>query len=300
MRFLFSGSHVRSRCCIRPAGFAGVLCLAFPFFCPPPAEAQVQVVGQLSNDRNLQCEDIPVLMTIQNQTPWPVSFGKDGNAEITFRIERRPGQALSGSDEPVPVDPYTILAGRTATLEVEISRIYDISRTGPYTMWPRVVHKKQTYRGRRMVMDIVPGLDVLTKKILFRQDDGVEKRSVSVRTISRENAQFAFLRVTNENGNLCYGLHELGRYLSTEKPIILGDSSGFIHVLHLSRPQRYTYGIHEVGGAALERKFYTKQSSNASLQYNDEGDVLVLGVARYEGDTTIQRPKAHRFNPFEP
>ncbi len=274
MRFLFSGSHVRSRCCIRPAVFAGVLCLAFPFFCPPPAEAQVEVVGQLSNDRYLQCEDIPVLMTIQNQTPWPVSFGKDGNAEITFRIERRPGQALSGSDEPVPVDPYT--------------------------MWPRGVHKKQTYRGRRMVMDIVPGLDVLTKKILFRQDDGVEKRSVSVRTISRENAQFAFLRVTNENGNLCYGLHELGRYLSTEKPIILGDSSGFIHVLHLSRPQRYTYGIHEVGGAALERKFYTKQSSNASLQYNDEGDVLVLGVARYEGDTTIQRPKAHRFNPFEP
>lgn len=263
------------------------------------AAAQVEVACRLYNDQYLQCEDIPALMTIQNQTPWPVIFGEGGNGDIAFRIERRPGKTTRDSGVPVEVDPYEILPGRKATLEVGITRSYDIGKTGPYTLWPIVTHKEQTYTGSRMVMDVVPGFNVASKKIVFDGDAGVEKRLVSVRTIGRSGAQFAFLRVENQQGSMCYGLNELGRYLSTSKPKLLADSSGRIHVLHLSRPRRYTYGIHNMNGAAIERKFYARQLAEASLRYNDEGSVIVAGVSQYEGDTSIERPRVHRFDPFE-
>jgi len=263
------------------------------------AGAQVEVSARMYNDQYLQCEDIQTLVTIQNQTPWPVTFGEGGNAEIAFRIERRPGVTIQDSGAPVVVDRYEILPGRKATLEVEISRSYDIGKTGPYTLWPRVTHKEQTYSGSRMVMDVVPGFNVVSKKMAFEGEDGVENRLVSIRTISRENAQFAFLRVENDRGTYCYGLDELGRYVGTAKPKLLADASGRIHVLHLSRPSRYTYGIHTRDGTAVDRKFYTKQLAEASLGYNDKGSVIVSGVSQYEGDTTVERPKVHKFDPFE-
>lgn len=264
------------------------------------AAAQVEVSCRLYNDQYLQCEDIPARVTIQNQTPWPVTFGEEGNAGIAFRIERRPGQTSPDSDVPIEIDPHEILPGRKATLEVDLTRSYDIGRTGPYTLWPKVIHKEQTYTGSRIVMDVVPGFNVVSKKIAFEGEEGIEKRLVSVRTISRENAQFAFLRVESSEGTTCYGLDELGRYLGTAKPKLLADASGRIHVLHLSRPRRYTYGIHNMNGTALDRKFFSKQLAEASLEYNKEGSVIVAGVSQYEGDTSIERPKVHKFDPFEP
>ena len=85
----------------------------------------------------------------------------------------------------------------------------------------------------------------------------------------------------------------------SHSPVTLeSDASGNIHVLHQSGSFRFTYNVFTPEGKPVTRKFFSKESANPQLVFDEMGKVQVEGVREYDGDPNTQRPVTKAFQPF--
>ena len=273
--------------------------LVLSVFLVPVARGQIEFSASLEHRRVLQCEAIRVTLRIVNNGERPVLLGEHGNAHLAFRVERRPGYPVRDGSAPVKIAPVAIHPRQAETVEVEISRSFAFGRTGPYTVWPKMEHGSRVYRAGRLSLDVVPGFEVAVLTASVVDAEGRGTRRMSLRTLSRENGERLYLRVDGARKSICYGIYDLGRYLGYAPPLIRVDAAGRIHVLHQSRPLRYTHSVHSGSGYPLDRTFYTAGDRTADLRLDEHGEIHVHGVVAYRGDVSADRPKIPSFTPFE-
>ena len=261
--------------------------------------AQLSFSARTAFDQHLQYEPIYVDLKITNQSGSNLIVrGPKANVQFAMMVEQRPGFKVRELGERLLVNPVRLAPRKTTTFQIEISKAYDMRKTGPYTIFPRLLHQGKVVSSGRLLVEIVPGFVKYSHTMENLGKKG-STRTCSLRTLYRDRAQRLFFRIDDEQEELCYGVYDIGRMLSHSPVALESGSSGNIHVLHRSSPFRFTYNIFTPEGKPVTRKFFSKDSATPKLVFDEMGRVQVEGVREYDGDPNTQRPVMKDFEPFQ-
>lgn len=262
-----------------------------------PARGQVELTARVENDQVLLYERLPIEVKVTNRAGTPLMVGEGGDAVLDIRVERRPGQEAPRQAGRGRMAPVLVKAGATQTIRLDLNDLFDLRRTGAITILPRLRYEGQTYSARRLLVEIVPGLEVARFRYMVPGAEG-GVRLCSLRTLHRDRAQRIFFRLENETDKLCYGVFDLGRLVSHAQPTLESDTVGQVHVLHQSGPLRFTHSVFKPNGEMVKQEFLSKGNGPTRLVRGEDGTVKVSGVQTYEGDPYLDRPVIKPFDPF--
>lgn len=261
------------------------------------ASAQIEVVASTEYDQLLQYEPLLVKLKISNNTGTPLMVGQGGNAKLDFLVERRPGYSVDQFDGQMLAKPVLVKAGETQTVTADVSRVHNIRKTGSVTVIPRIRYDGHRFAGRRLLLEVVPGLEVANYRYMVPGESS-SSRVCSLRTLYRNRSQRVFLRMENPTLGVCFGVFDLGRLVSQSKADMQSDSAGLLHVLHQSAPFRYTHSVFRPDGQSVKQEYLSRGNGQPQLARDDQGGIIVTGVETYEGDPSIDRPVIQPFDPF--
>jgi hypothetical protein len=255
-----------------------------------------EVTCRIENTPAMVHEAVNAEVKITNRSGRILQVEPGGPTRLRFIVERKPGYPLDIRKDARAYEPFEVAPGETRALSVNLKRYCDLVGTGPYTIRAMLQHQGRYYSSARVFLDIVPGFEI--ESLSAAAPEGGVRKYI-LKSMARGRGQSLFIEIDDPVRNLCYGVFDLGRTLSTHPPQIETDRSGNVHVLHQSGPSRYTHSAFSANGRPLEHRYFTKGAGIPQLRTSAEGAMEVTGVIEYEGDAHASRPVIRPFNPFE-
>ncbi len=267
-----------------PRSFAVLVALA-TLTLAASASAQAEIQLRLAYSVVLHMESILATVTIENGTSQEFAVGEtNGNCRLRFDIETEPGRLIPRTDVPMFRQLAVIPPFKSATLEFDLLRLYQIRSPGSYSVSARIHGPEGMLVSGRQFLDVVPGLEVL--RIAQTSPDG-RRFTYQLRTLARNRQEHLFLRVDEEAAELCHGVFDLGPQVRLLTPLLRFDRLGRVHVLHQSAPSRFTHSVFEADGTPVQTVFWTSSPAEIQLRRTEEGDIVVAGARPYEGDRFV-------------
>ncbi len=249
------------------------------------AAAQAEIRLRLTHPVVLHMESILATVTIENGTSEEFAVGEtNGNCRLRFDIESEPGRLIPRTDVPMFRRLAVIPPFKSATLEFDLMRLYQIRTPGAYSVSARLHGPAGMLVSGRQFLDVVPGLEVL--RTTQTAPDG-RRFTYQLRTLGRDRQEHLFLRVDEEAAQLCHGVFDLGPQVRLLTPLLRFDRLGRVHVLHQSAPARFTHSVFEADGSPVQTVFWTSTPAEIQLRRTEDGDIVVAGARPYEGDRYI-------------
>jgi hypothetical protein len=258
------------------------------------SRAQLEVSARLAHLQVLQYEPVIANLEVTNTSPIPMPVGGEGGASLSFRVEREAGRLVDSLGSDPGFEPFMVPPRQTVARDVNLGAAYDLRRTGSYTLSVLLEYRGNWSRSGKLFLDVVPGLVLHQQRVMTRSGP----RTVSLRTQQRDRVQHLFCRIEDEQRQICFGVHDLGRLLRHDPQGILVDEEDRIHVLHQSSPSRYTHSVFAANGQPLRQEFVSKGRQVARLAFDEAGEVIVEGGLDYQGELSVDRPRIRPFNPF--
>ena len=257
--------------------FAAALCAIVSF----PALAQIDMKCRLQNGRTVLFEPVVISLDIINNTGELLDFsGAIPNAHLAFDIEQSPGVLVPSTGIPLFGQAVTIKPGDTFSGKVNLQAAYKITDTGPYTVTSRVEWGGKVFISPKLFLDVLPGLEI-SKLVAGIPEDPNAVRSYTLRTLNRDRSEVVFLRINDDDRELCYGVFELGTIVRLFEPKLLTDEVGNIHVLHQSGPWQFTHSVFTPHGDPVVQEVYSADGSTIELKRTEGGQIAVQGGQRY-------------------
>ncbi len=254
------------------------------------ATAQSEIRLRLAQSIVLHMESILATVTIENGTSEEFAVGEtNGNCRLRFDIEAEPGRLIARTDVPMFRRLAVIPPFKSATLEFDLLRLYQIRSPGSYSVSARLHGPAGMLVSGRQFLDVVPGLEVV--RIAQTAPDG-RRFTYQLRTLGRNRQEHLFLRVDEEAAELCHGVFDLGAQVRLLTPLLRFDRLGRVHVLHQSAPARFTHSVFEADGTPVQTVFWTSTPAEIQLRRTEDGDIVVAGARPYEGDRYVAPPRA--------
>lgn len=249
------------------------------------AGAQSEIRLRLAHSTVLHMESILASVTIDNGTSEEFAVGEtNGNCRLRFDVEVAPGRLVSRTDVPMFRRLAVIPPFKSATLEFDLLRLYQIRSPGAYSVAVRLHGPAGMLASARQYLDVVPGLELL--RVSQSAPDG-RRFTYHLRTLGRDRGEHLFLRVDEEAKELCHGVFDLGSQVRLLTPLLRFDRLGRVHVLHQSAPTRFTHSVFESDGTPVETVFWTSTPAEIQLHRTEDGNIVVVGARRYEGDRVV-------------
>ena len=246
-----------------------------------PALAQIDMKCRLQNSRTVLFEPVVVSLDIINNTGELLDFsGAIPNAHLAFDIERSPGVLVPSTGIPLFGQAVTIKPGDTFSGKVNLQAAYKITDTGPYTVTSRVEWGGKVFISPKLLLDVLPGLEI-SKLVAGIPENPNAVRSYTLRTLNRDRKEVVFLRINDDDRELCYGVFELGTIVRLFEPKLLTDEVGNIHVLHQSGPWQFTHSVFTPHGDPVVQEVYSADGSTIELKRAEGGQIAVQGGQRY-------------------
>lgn len=131
---------------------------------PLPALAQIEMSWSLEHNRTLLMEPIRAEVTIANYTGVPLDFAPGtGNARLLFTVEDDPSSYVRSSGKPLLQEPLLVPDSESRTVTVDILQAYRVVRGQSYMLQPEVAFGGMRFSGRRLSLEVQPGLEILTR-----------------------------------------------------------------------------------------------------------------------------------------
>jgi len=217
------------------------------------ARAQLDVSLRLPMARALLYEPLPAQLTVRNLTDEALTLDEtNAPAQLRLDIESQPGRLVARTAEPLPDTPWTLPARGTLQRTVNLTPLFELRRTGPYTVAAQIIVGDRSYGSRRLFLDIVPGFEL--GRLEARLSGGAGRRTYTLRSLHRDRHDRLFIYIEDEDAQINYGVLDLGTLVRLYDPMLLADGAGRAHVLHGSAPGRYTYSILTPDGRPAEQK----------------------------------------------
>ncbi len=244
-----------------------------------PLMAQLQISCRLEPTRAVQYEPIIAVVRIQNNTGRTVTLQDDtADARLWMEIEKTPGRTMRQISPFVLGEPLVIEPRQTVTQRVNLTQMYDVRNTGPYTVRARVDWGGDAFASGKIFLDVVPGLE-MQRMVGPVGPDGTGRRIYRLLSLNRDRGDHLFLRIDDEAQGLCYGVIHLGRMLRIQNPTMQVDAANNINVLHQAGPGRYLHHVFTPNGDQVQRRAYTSDDPGVSLAESRDGRVMVEGAA---------------------
>ena len=280
-----------------------VLALLALLALPLPAHAQIELTWTLEHNRTLLMEPIRADITIANYTGVPLDFAPDGaagNARLLFTVEDDPSSYVRASGKPLLQEPLRVPDGESRTVTVDVLQAYRVVRGQSYMLQPEVAFGGMRFSGRRLSLEVQPGLEILTRT--YGIPSAGNARKVSLRTLNRDRVEHLFFRLDDPSNGYCLCAVDLGGLIRFVEPTLQMDNRNVFHVLHQSQPDRFSHAMFSHDGTPLGTEFYIAATGSIRLVREPDGTVSVIGGTRFEPDpdhpgklTAPNLPPSHNY-----
>jgi hypothetical protein len=75
-------------------------------------------------------------------------------------VERMPKEDVPLRESRPRLEDVALAGGRAETMHFELTRWYDLARTGKYAVWFEVVWRSRVHRSNKILFDIVRGIEL--------------------------------------------------------------------------------------------------------------------------------------------
>lgn len=236
------------------------------------AQGQMELVFKLDHAELLELEPIPAVVTLSNQSTQPLRGGTD--FLLSFDVQGEQGVQIKARPGKKPWVPQELAPGKSLTFTNDLSYLYKIDASGPYTVAARLQLSKRALVSDKVFLDVMPGAELVST-------DGVapdgSSRHYSLRQLSRAQRNRLFLRVDDPDGSLCYGVIDLGRFVPLKSPILRVDKQGLVHVLHLTAPTHFIHSVFSPNGELVAQQSHDGDASSVRLEADAESGFRVKG-----------------------
>jgi len=206
---------------------------------PGLLKAQVQMKVQPEHTQLVRYEAVNLFVSILNESPYPLTFGGENGARLSFFIERgldTPADRINAS--PL-IESVTIDAGRSRDILCDVSRWYDLGPVGNYGARAIVEWRGETYQSAQVRFDVVNGLPISNETRTMWSDTEFT-REFNLCYLARGGSEHLFLSVDDRRAGINYGVFDLGRIVRLYPPVLRVGRDGSLSVLHQSGFGRYT------------------------------------------------------------
>lgn len=197
-----------------------------------PAMAQLAVGLELDAVSFVQFERVPAKVYVKNNTSEIFVLGGRGKTlSLDFEIYDVGKNPCARTTKGGLVKDVLLMPGETASMEVDLGKHFGLQQLGQYSVRVRVIDGDRAYPSSIREIDVVPGIEIVTME---RSVPGQSKnvRVFSLRYWGRDSQEHLFLRVTDRDETLCYGVFSLGRVIRFSVPTLSVDVDGNITVEH--------------------------------------------------------------------
>jgi hypothetical protein len=249
--------------------------------------AQVSVELAQDQDQFLPAESMPLTVRITNRSGQDLRLGRDADW-LTFSVESRDTGVVPKTGEVPVAGEFVLESSRVATLRVDLSPHFMLSRSGRYSVTATVQIKEwnQSVRSQPRSFDIIEGTP------LWQQDVGVpDSASASnaipeVRKFVLQQANYLksqlrlYVRLTDASGARTFRVFPVGPMVSFGRPEPQVDKFSNLHLLYQEGPRSFNYTVINPDGEIIARRTYDYAETRPRLVPDTEGKVLVKGGVR--------------------
>lgn len=250
--------------------------------CGGAVQAQIEIRWGLENTRTVLMEPVIATLQIANYTGKLLDLSPNGNAQLGVDVEDQPTSMVPKTGKPLVQKAILIPSGETRELVVNLLDAYRILYGQSYMLTPFLEFDGQRFFGKRLSLEVQPGLELLKREYGMRSADNA--RTASFRLIHRNRTDHLFFRVDNPVNGYCLGVYDLGPVIRFFPPTLEVDPQGVFHMLHQTAPDRFRYSAFDYDGGPKALMYYSGQVGSISLVRNEAGEVSVLGGTAYVED----------------
>lgn len=244
----------------------------------PHAAGQIDISCRLRHGKVLQYEPVLATLAVANETLQPIEWAPpDGEGRISFDVEEASGGLLLRTEDPLLKEPFMLAPQEESRRTFNLQTAYGIRRLGQYTIRARVGCGGRVFVSPKLFLDVESGLEI-ARLVAGVPGDASAMRTYTLRTLHRDGGERIFLRITDEEQGMCYGVVELGRLVRFFEPVIQIDFTGNVHVLHQSGPTQFTHSVVMPNGYLVLQEQYLADVSRIRIKRTEGGQVVVEGA----------------------
>jgi hypothetical protein len=249
------------------------------------ASASAQITVDLSIKRRLFIANEPLIatVTVNNLTGRDITLADTPQMPwFSFQVNGR-GERIIGPRNPnYGLDPLEIKAGGSMRRSVNLNELYQIADYGIYRIRANIyfAEAKKFFSSKPTAIEITDGRLLWKRNVGSPSDDGV--RTFSILGHQQGEYTVAYVRVEDREKGTVYCVHELGRMLEGQPPLMEFDLANNLYVLQLVGQRDYVLSKIGINGEYLGQTRYSAPKSRMYLRKLDDGQLQVVGGRRVE------------------
>jgi hypothetical protein len=257
------------------------------------ASASAQITVDLSIKRRLFIANEPLLVTVtvNNQTGRDITLADTPQMPwFSFQINGSNERIVGPRNPNYGLDPLEIKAGGSMRRSVNLSELYQIADYGIYRIRANIyfAETKKFFSSKPTAIEITDGRLLWKRNVGSPSDDGV--RTFSILAHQQGEYTAIYVRVEDREKGTVYCVHELGRMLEGQPPLMEFDLGNNLYILHLVGQRDYMLSKIGLNGEFLGQTRYSAPKTRMYLRRLDDGQLQVVGGRRVE--EVAQNPSA--------
>ena len=259
--------------------------LAAAVVCAGSAQGQLATSLRIAKSQHLAGEPVMAIVTITNHAGKELVFRSDGRFQwLDFMVKNSKGEPVNTKGGAL-FGPMKIAAGQSLAREVDLSRQFQLSEPGNYSVSAII----------RVPGDNTQGTP--TNRVFFNQSPGrlYWSQKVGIPGSSNQTREFRLLNFAGDTKSQLYAqivdgrsgqivrTFLLGDVLMLRKPLATVDRQQRMHVLFLATPTMWVHCVVDTDGKLDERQIHQRgpQGDPQLLTFGD-GTVRVANSIPYD------------------
>lgn len=256
-----------------------------------PASAQLTVDLSIKRRLFIANEPIVATVTVNNQTGRDITLGDTPQMPwFSFQVTGKGDRIVSPRNPNYGLDPLEIKAGGSMRRSVNLTELYEIADFGIYRIRANIyfADMQKFFSSKPTAIEITDGRLMWKRTVGSPSDNGT--RTFSVLGHQQGEYTAVYVRVEDRENGVVYCVHELGRMLEGQPPLMEFDLNNNLYVLHLVGQRDYMLSRIGLNGEYLGQTRYAAPKSRMYLRKLDDGQLQVVGGRRVED--VAQNPTA--------
>lgn len=237
------------------------------------AFADLQVTAQMPHQTFLLFESIPVRVNIRNRTGETLQFGGvEPNAHLRLVVTDTQSRIVHRTETPIFPRMWLAPDGLTATLELELTELFEFREAGSYRCEIAVVYDREMWSTPIHLFEIRNG--TRQGRLRIRNTN----RTFTLLSVNRSRREELLLRVSDYQENQIFATYELERVLLFLPPEMKVDDQGVVHILFYKFNDLMVYCRFRSDGTPIIREYLRPIRSRPRLEEHPEMGFWVPGA----------------------
>jgi len=248
------------------------------------AQAQLSASLRLSKKQYVAGEPVIAVVTVTNHAGQVLNFASDGRTPwLDFMIKDRHGEPVTAKNQAM-FGRMSIRAGETLAREFDLSRAYQLSEPGNYSVGA-MVHMPGGGAGsstNRVLFNQSPGVPYWKQKVGIASRPG-QTREFRILNFSGDEKAQIYAQVIDDRTGQNVRTFLLGDVLMLRKPLATVDRQQRLHVMFLATPSMWVHCQIDTDGKLVDRQIHQRGSQgDPQLLTFADGTVRVANSIPYD------------------